>query len=120
MLGVASEAAFLEMIYEGRNWLGISDEKFVTLFENRKITYSKKIQETKKVFERRKNDLPEFFSDSYSLCFDSLLDLYRLTRNDAGHPTGKEIHRDDQYTALHMFGRYIQRLYLMKSFFKSQ
>jgi hypothetical protein len=45
------------------------------------------------------------------------LNGWRISRNEAGHPTGKSILREDQYISLQMFGRYIHKLYDLKAFF---
>jgi len=52
-----------------------------------------------------------------ALTFDSILDLLRIYRNDAGHPTGKQISRDDAFINLQMFVRYLQKLYAFKTYF---
>jgi hypothetical protein len=48
---------------------------------------------------------------------DSVLDVSRIYRNDAGHPTGKRIGRDDAFINLQMVARVLQKLYALKGFF---
>jgi hypothetical protein len=60
--------------------------------------------------EPRRHDLPVELSDNLALTFDGVLDLLRVARNDAGHPTGRYIDRQDAYVNLQLFGRFAERL----------
>jgi hypothetical protein len=117
MLGVASEAAFLEMAQASVNWLQSSGQKLQEILDNPRQPYVKKFSEFRKRIEPRKSELPTDLGDGMSLTFDSVLDLLRMSRNEAGHPTGKTISREDQYISLQMFGRYLKRLYDLRNFF---
>jgi hypothetical protein len=117
MLGVASEAAFLEMAQASVDWLGTAGQKLQAILDNPRQSYVDKFREFRKRIEPRKPELPTELADGMSLTFDSVLDLLRVSRNEAGHPTGKSILREDQYISLQMFGRYIQKLYALKAFF---
>jgi len=117
MLGVASEAAFLEMASASITWLQDAGNRLQVVLNNPREVYVKKFKEFRKRIEPRKGDLPPELADGMSLTFDSVLDLLRIDRNDAGHPTGKSVSRADQYISLQMFGRYLQKLYDLRSFF---
>jgi hypothetical protein len=117
MLGVASEAAFLEMAQASVTWLASPGQKLQEILDNPRQPYVKKFEEFRKRIEPRKSELPTELADGMSLTFDSVLDLLRITRNEAGHPTGKSILREDQYISLQMFGRYLKKLYDLKAFF---
>jgi hypothetical protein len=52
-----------------------------------------------------------------ALTLDSVLDLLRINRNEAGHPTGRKVDRDEAYINLQMFARYLQKLYALRTFF---
>jgi hypothetical protein len=54
-----------------------------------------------------------------SLTLDTIADLLRIYRNDSGHPTGKQISREDAYSNLRVFMSYMERLYKLKAFFES-
>ncbi len=62
--------------------------------------------------------MPGELADGMSLTLDSVLDVLRTYRNDADHPTGKRISRDDAFINLQMFVRYLQKLYALKNFFE--
>jgi hypothetical protein len=118
MLGVASEAAFLEMADASTAWLeGVGAAALKKILDDPRGHYVGKFSEFRKRIEPRKSDLPDHLADGMSLTFDAVLDLLRIRRNDAGHPTGKSVSREDQYISLQMFGRYLQRLYQFRTFF---
>ena len=117
MLGVASEAAFMEMAEASVPWLQSARIALKKILDVPRQPYVKKFEEFRKRVEPRKADLPNDLADGMSLTFDAVLDLLRIQRNDAGHPTGKAISREDQYISLQMFGRYLQRLYQFRAFF---
>jgi hypothetical protein len=119
MLGVASEAAFMEMAESSVLWLQSSSVTLKKFLDDPRQPYVRKFEEFRKRIEPRKADLPDELSDGMSLTFDTVLDLLRIRRNDSGHPTGKPMLRADQYSSLQMFGRYLQRLYQFRAFFQS-
>jgi hypothetical protein len=119
MLGVASEAAFIEMAEASTNWLQSAGVTLKRILDDPRQPYVKKFEEFRKRIEPRKADLPDELADGMSLTFDAVVDLLRVRRNDAGHPTGKPVLRQDQYISLQMFGRYLQRLYQFRAFFLS-
>jgi hypothetical protein len=121
MLGVASEAAFLEMASTFANWLPQEQsQRFHRLIETQRSNYIAKFAEFRKRVEPHKSELPAELSDGMALTLDSVLDLLRIYRNDAGHPTGKQISRDDAFISLQMFARYLQKLYALKAFFEGK
>jgi hypothetical protein len=119
MLGVASEAAFIEMAEASIYWLQSAGVTLKRILDDPRQPYVKKFEEFRKRIEPRKADLPDNLADGMSLTFDAVVDLLRVQRNDAGHPTGKPVSREDQYISLQMFGRYLQRLYQFRAFFLS-
>lgn len=121
MLGVASESAFLNMAFSFGKWLKNENEKnrFLQVIENKRQNYISKFNEFRKRIEKYKPEIPDELSDGMALTFDSILDLLRIYRNEAGHPTGKKISRDDAFISLQMFVRYLQKMYLFKDFFNS-
>lgn len=120
MLGVASEAAFLEMSSSFAAWLPEKQgAKLGELVRNPHRNYIAKFAEFRKRIEPIKGELPEELSDGMALTMDAVLDLLRVYRNDAGHPTGKQVQRQDAFINLQMFARYLQKLYALKAFFEA-
>jgi hypothetical protein len=53
-----------------------------------------------------------------ALTMDAILDLLRIYRNDAGHPKGRQIAREQARLHLEMFAHYLERMYAFKAFFE--
>jgi hypothetical protein len=121
MLGVASEAAFFDLAEAFANWLPESeDSKFRKILDNPRKHYISKFEEFRKRIQSHKSKLPPQLADNMALMMDSILDLLRIYRNDAAHPTGKEIERGDAQINLQMFARYLKRMYDLKAFFEGR
>ena len=119
MLGVASEAAFLEMGVAFAEWLSRQGSSaFTDTINSKKQNYIQKFSEFRKQIDANKSKLPSDLSEGMALTFDSVLNLLRIYRNDSGHPTGKTLDRDTAYINLQMFARYLRRLYDFKKWFE--
>jgi len=120
MLGVASERAFQVLGEAIVTWLPHSEAVgFRRVFENPRQAYQAKFLEFRKRLEPHKPDLPLEFSESMALTLDSVLDLLRIARNEAGHPTGRRVDREDAYISLQMFARYVEKMFKLRAFFKA-
>lgn len=118
MLGVAAESSFLEMADAFGHWLpSVESAKFRQVLGSRQ-GYVAKFIEFRKRLEPKKPILPSELADNMTLTLDSVVDVLRIYRNDAGHPTGRQIDREDAFINLQMAARAIQKLYTLKSFFK--
>lgn len=115
MLGVASEAAMLEMAKHLAQHY--EDVSLQSVLDDERAPYNRKFAEVRKRLDQRKQDLPRELADGMSLTFDSVLDLLRVNRNDAGHPTGRHFDRDDCYIALRMAIRYLKKIGALTIFF---
>jgi hypothetical protein len=120
MLGVASEAAFLDMAEAFCTWLPPTPQaRYRTILDDPRAQYIHKFREFRSRLEPLRGQLPPELSDNLALTFDSVLDLLRIYRNEAGHPTGKQYRRDDAFINLQMFARYLEKLYALKAFFEA-
>jgi hypothetical protein len=118
MLGVASERAFQLLGEAFASWLpSTEEEKFRETFDKTNRTYVDKFEQFRKRIEPRKSEIPSELSDNMALTLDSVLDLLRINRNDAGHPTGKQFDREETFINLQIFARYLKKLYAFKEFF---
>ena len=100
------------------NWLPREEAaKFAQVFASSRQTYINKFLEFRRRIEPRKDQLPQEFSDNMALTLDSVLDLLRITRNEAGHPNGRIVDRDEAYINLQMFARYLVKLYALRAWF---
>lgn len=120
MLGVASEKAFLLLAEAFGGWLPESEgSNLRRKLDNQRASFSDKFDEFRKKAEPRRKEFPEEFAENMSLNIDAVCDLIRVYRNEAGHPTGKRVDRDDAYVNLQMFARYIQKVFGLITFFQT-
>jgi hypothetical protein len=118
ILGVASEAAFLEAANSFCSFLtGNEGEKFRQIISAKKTHYYHKYNEFKKRIESHKNRLPGELKDNLTINFDCILNLLRIYRNESGHPSGRKISRVDAKANLQILPVYLERLYKLKTFF---
>jgi hypothetical protein len=118
MLGVASERAFQLLGEALLSWLPEGEaEGFRRTFENTRRTYVAKFAEFRKRLEPHKPDLRNELAENMALSLDSVLDLLRVNRNDAGHPSGRRVDRDEAYINLQMFARYLETMFKLRNFF---
>jgi hypothetical protein len=119
MLGVAAEACMLETAEAFVNWSGTTASRLKEMLENPRAFYVTKLEQFQKRLTTAKSSLPRELSDNLDLDVTAVLQLIRLTRNDAGHPTGRKIDREDAFNHLVIYARANKRLYDLISFFKS-
>ena len=116
MLGVASEAAVLEVApILGQILQGNEARMYLQTINASKQNYIAKFETFRKKLESKKSSLPPELKDGLDLTMNSVSDLLRVYRNDVGHPTGKAVDRDDCFIHLQMFVRYAKRLYAIKA-----
>ena len=116
MLGVASEAAVLEVAPALTSVMNKAEAKtYLELINGRRSNFVVKFDAFAQKLRSKKNLLPADFADGLDLTVNSVTDLLRVSRNDAGHPTGKGIARADCFIHLQMFVRYAAKLYSLKT-----
>lgn len=117
MLGVASEAAVLEVARTlGKTLRGKEAQKYLQVIEGHRTNYLPKFDAFRKKLESQKGCLPSELTDGLDLAMNSVADLLRVYRNDLGHPTGKTVNQQDCFISLQMFVRYAKRLYDIRQY----
>lgn len=120
MLGVASEAAVLEVATVlGKTLQGNEARKYLQTIDARKTNYLPKFDAFRKKLESKKACLPPELTDGLDLTMNSVADLLRLYRNDSGHPTGRTLNQQDCFISLQIFVRYAKRLYDIKAYLQA-
>lgn len=116
MLGVASEAAVLEVALALAGAMNATEAKpYLDTINARKQNFVAKFEVFAQKLRSKKSLLPEDLADGLDLTLNAVTDLLRVSRNDAGHPTGRGIGRDDCFIHLRMFVRYARKLYSLKA-----
>ena len=117
MLGVASERAVGVLALSAVDALDERAGKLATVLQNPKSSQVVRFTELRKLLEPLRPELPVGTADTLTL--DAVADLLRITRNDAGHPTGARIDEDTAYTHLQIAARYLQKMAVLQNHFEN-
>jgi hypothetical protein len=116
MLGVASEAIVLEVAPAlARTMQEKKKLEYLAELKSPRRSYNAKFERFRKQLNLKKDSMPEELTRKLDLTMNSVGELLRVHRNDAGHPTGTEESRHSCLASLHMFVQYAKRLYAIKS-----
>ena len=116
MVGVASEAAVLDVAASLVNAMKESEAgPYLETINAKKKNYIAKFELFQQKLRSKKDLLPEEVAGGLELTINAVGDLLRVYRNDAGHPTGLLVERDECFIHLRMFVLYARKLYLLKA-----
>jgi hypothetical protein len=115
MLGVAAERAFLVMAqsYAASSMAGAS--AMAKELAKPRSNYFALWTEFRKRIEPVRPDLPDGLADALTL--DAIADLIRLTRNEVGHPTGRQIDEDTARVHLTIAPMYLRKMQQLAVYF---
>lgn len=117
MLGVASEHSFLLLI-EAAEANATHGQHFVNASTQKTIL--QKFRKFRAALEQHvQSALPSELKEDLDVQFDGILSVIRTFRNDAGHPSGKIMEREQVYVLLQMFIPYCKKLYGLIEFFQT-
>lgn len=110
-LGCASEMALLLLISAYADALPESmQDKFRKNTEGRMI--KRQFDEFRKMHDSHLKDrLPSDLADGLDITLNAVFEMIRSQRNDAGHPTGREVSREQTYASLVIFPAYLKKVY---------
>lgn len=119
MLGVASEAAFIQVAHAvaialSRSGRGGEGQKLQALLDRPRTTASHLFEET-----RRRIDvsaIPTTIRTDMKMALDFTSDVLRQARNEAGHPSGQHFDRETARARLFVFPHYLRKLYELKAY----
>ncbi len=117
MLGVATEAAFLDMAKSASVWLGPAGKKLEGILADPQKSFNQKVQQTYKRLQSHKQELPHELRGGLEVPQQTVLHLIRVNRNESGHPTGVGMERSDQQNSLRLFPSYCSSVYRLRRFF---
>lgn len=113
MVGVASEKTILLLIEKTRDAVSAEEEKHklerVLVSRRIKVQYD----ELHKRLDTIMSLLPKGVSESLNVKLEGIYHFIRTYRNDAGHPTGRKIERDEAFAILQLFPSYCRTAYLL-------
>ena len=111
MLGVATEHTFLTLI-ETIQSNAIVSKVFTNVSTQRTIL--EKVNKFKNILDQNMSDIPPAIKEDLDTHFASILSVIRNFRNQAGHPTGKVISREQAYVNMQIFIPYCKKIYQLR------
>lgn len=111
-LGCASEKAFIILV-----------ESFVNAIDSPDMKKNFKKAVEGKTIKRQYDELTKYYNSSFKSKLNGdlnegfinsvfgIFEMIRSNRNDAGHPTGKNIEREELYANIIVFRNYLKRVY---------
>ena len=116
MLGVASEAAILEVASVlGQRIQQDQAKRYLRIVRDPNKSYRAKLEEFWKKLKSNKDSFPVILPDGLDTTISAVCDLLRVYRNEAGHPTGKVVDRNLCFLHLSVFVPYAEKLYELKA-----
>jgi hypothetical protein len=119
MTGVASERVLIVLRDAIHSAIPGGDRK-------KKLMEATENQTAKRIYEAIsdridpiREQLPEELQESIGTQLDGIFQEIRRTRNDAGHPTGRVIERDEAYALLQLFPVYAKSAYALIDWLKA-
>lgn len=114
MLGVAAERAFLVMA-KSYGASSVAGAPAIAKELAKRGNYFALWTEFRKRIEPVRQDLPNGLADALTL--DAIADLIRLTRNEVGHPTGRQIDEGTARVHLTIAPVYLRKMQLLSAHF---
>lgn len=115
MLGVAAEHTFNKLLETTANNEQHADAYKVA----RKATLvSRRLTKFKNVFDSKSKEYPAEIRQDFDSQFLGIQTIIKNYRNEAGHPTGKIIDREQMYVLLNLFIPYCKKTYQLMQFFR--
>lgn len=108
MLGVATEHTFL-LLAERLENSATHALTFTSVGQQRTIL--QKINKFRNIMDQELRTLPSEIREDFDTHFAGILSIIRTFRNQAGHPTGKIIDREQAYVLLQLFIPYCRKMY---------
>src|SRR5438270_12881238 len=116
MLGVAAEGTSLDVAASFVSWQGRPAHKLKATLENSKQFYVYKLQQFEARLIAARGSIPPDLSENIEPNITTVLQLIRLTRNDAGYPTGRRIDAEDCYQNLVVYANSHRTLHRLKDY----
>ena len=111
MLGVATEHTFLLLLDAIEKSSKLS-KHFVAVGKERGVL--NKVNKFRRILETHQGTLPAEVKEDLDTHFAGILSVIRTFRNQAGHPTGQIVDREQAYVLLRLFIPYCRKMYQLK------
>lgn len=121
MLGCAAEKLVCLLFDAYLNWLtnkqGENSNEVKNLNKEKGRSISRQFEHLTESIKAHKNEIDSPLMEDYDLLVTAIFTIIRKNRNDAGHPTGKQISREELQPIIYVFIRYCIKVYSLIEFF---
>ena len=118
MLGCAAEKLICELFDRYLLWLEKTYSKEYSKLKNAESrNIARKFYELTASIKSHKPDIPDELLSDYDLTVNSIFTIIRKNRNDAGHPTGKTISREELRLMAYVFIEHCKKVYALIEYF---
>lgn len=118
MVGVASERILVVLRDAICSSIKEGNRRKKLMEATEKQTAKRIYEEVSKRIEPVREQLPSELQESIGTQLEGIFHEIRRTRNDAGHPTGRVIERDEAYPLLQLFPVYAKSAYALMDWLK--
>lgn len=121
MLGCCAEKGVYILFDSYLEWLhrNFSEKEYKNLSRYQESNIARKFEELTNSIKGHKADISKELFDKYDLMINSIFTLIRNNRNDAGHPIGKTIDRDELHSMIYVFINHCKKIYEFIDFFNT-
>ncbi|WP_339688267.1 hypothetical protein [Gimesia maris] len=110
LIGVSSESVIIRMAHAmAKSDLIEGHESISIAVGNPRIGIRELFSKMRPELEKAKKRIPGNLADNMSIWLDSMFDVIRVNRNDAGHPTGSTLSKEDSIMVLRCFVTYMSK-----------
>lgn len=110
MIGVSSESVILRMAQAmAKSDLFEGHETISKAVDNPRISIRELFNKMRPELDKAKKSIPGNLADNMSIWLDSMFDVIRVNRNDAGHPTGSTLSKEDSIMVLRCYVTYMSK-----------
>lgn len=117
-LGCASERAIILLCDSISQWIKNPNEKEKFDKGTANAVIKKKFDAARTAINQSRGELSSELMDGLDTMFTGVFEIIRMHRNDAGHPTGKIISREQAFANLQLFIPYLQKIYSLIGFYR--
>jgi len=119
MLGCCAEKSICILFDSYLQWIknNASEKEYNKILGYQRSNISRKFEELTKSINGHKSDIDQNLFEDYDLLINSVFTLIRKNRNDAGHPVGKEIDRDELRAMIYVFINHCKKIYDFINYF---
>lgn len=122
-IGAAAEKSLLLLIEAFTSYLPTEKEKTGFTSKTKGKFIKIQFEEFKKSFDGHKGNIEKDAKElveGMDIMINGIFDLLRKNRNDTGHPTGKELPKEEVFILLRFFITYVKKVYDLIDYFNKK